>query len=244
MSRRCHVTDLWVSIVWDSPVTGRKEKISYAKLEEEVCILAGALREEGVKKGDVVIIYMPMMPAALFGMLAVARLGAIHAVVFGGFSASSLAQRIDSSKPKAILTASCGIEGAKGPLPYQPMVRGAIEQAEHKPFKVLIWQRDEHRWDNTDRLGGERTWQRVVKSARDRGVRAENVPVKSNDSLYIIYTSGESLCQQGYYLVQAQLTNRKAQPDYPKALLEKQEDMLWALTLQFVMSLEFEVQVM
>lgn len=185
------------AIIWDSPVTGRKEKISYAKLEEEVCILAGALREEGVQRGDVVIVYMPMIPAALIGMLAVARLGAVHAVVFGGFSASSLAQRIDSSKPKAILTASCGIEGAKGPLPYQPMVRGAIEQAKHKPFKVLIWQRDEHRWDNTDRLGGERTWQRVVKSAKDRGVRAENVAIKSNDSLYIIYTSGTTGLPKG-----------------------------------------------
>lgn len=173
-------------------MTGKKEKMTYAKLEEEVCILAGGLREEGVKKGDVVIVYMPMIPAALVGMLAVARLGAVHAVVFGGFSASSLAQRIDSSKPTAILTASCGIEGAKGPLPYQPMVRGAVEQAKHKPSKVLVWQRDEHRWNDIDRLNGERTWQRVVKSARDRGVRAENVAIKSNDSLYIIYTSGET----------------------------------------------------
>lgn len=180
-----------VAIRWDSPVTGKKENITYKKLEEEVGILAGALREEGVRKGDVVIIYMPMIPAALIGMLAVARLGAVHAVVFGGFSASSLAQRIESSQPVAILTASCGIEGAKGPLPYEPMVRGAIKQSRHKPSRVLIWQRDEHRWNNTERLDGERTWQRVVKSARDRGVWAENVPVKSNDPLYIIYTSGE-----------------------------------------------------
>ncbi|KXT14186.1 hypothetical protein AC579_2462 [Pseudocercospora musae] len=186
-----------VAIKWDSPVTGKKESITYAKLEEEVSVLAGALREEGVKKGDTVIIYMPMIPAALIGMLAVARLGAIHAVVFGGFSASSLAQRIDASRPKAILTASCGIEGAKGPLPYEPMVRGAIKQSKHKPLKTLIWQRDEHRWNETNRLDGERTWQRVVKSARDRGVRAENVPVKSNDPLYIIYTSGTTGSPKG-----------------------------------------------
>jgi propionyl-CoA synthetase len=178
-------------------VTGQKESITYAKLDEEVAILAGALREEGVKKGDVVIVYMPMIPAAVIGMLAVARLGAVHAVVFGGFSASSLAQRIDSSKPKAILTASCGIEGAKGPLPYKPMVQGAINQAQHKPSKVLIWQRDEHRWNPTQKLEGERTWQRVVKSARDRGVRAENVPLKSNDPLYIIYTSGTTGLPKG-----------------------------------------------
>ncbi|KXT02391.1 hypothetical protein AC578_173 [Pseudocercospora eumusae] len=186
-----------VAIKWDSPVTGKKESITYAKLEEEVSILAGALREEGVRKGDTVIIYMPMIPAALIGMLAVARLGAVHAVVFGGFSASSLAQRIDASRPKAILTASCGIEGAKGPLPYEPMVRGAIKQSNHKPLKTLIWQRDEHRWNETNRLDGERTWQRVVKSARDRGVRAENVAVKSNDPLYIIYTSGTTGSPKG-----------------------------------------------
>ncbi|KAF2213486.1 hypothetical protein CERZMDRAFT_39469 [Cercospora zeae-maydis SCOH1-5] len=186
-----------IAIKWDSPVTKQKEDITYAKLDEEVSILAGALREEGVRKGDVVIIYMPMIPAALIGMLAVARLGAVHAVVFGGFSASSLAQRIDSSKPKAILTASCGIEGAKGPLPYKPMIKGAIEEAEHKPARVIIWQRDEHRWNDTDRLAGERTWQRLVKSARDRGQRAENVPVKSNDPLYIIYTSGTTGLPKG-----------------------------------------------
>ncbi|EGP86827.1 uncharacterized protein MYCGRDRAFT_100498 [Zymoseptoria tritici IPO323] len=186
-----------IAIIWDSPVTGRKEKISYAQLEEDVAVLAGSLREEGVKKGDVVIIYMPMIPAALIGMLAVARLGAIHAVVFGGFSASSLAQRIDSSQPVAILTASCGIEGAKGPLAYKPMVRGAIEQAKHKPEKVYIWQRDECRWDDTKRTEGERTWQQSVKSAKARNVRAENVAVKSNDGLYIIYTSGTTGSPKG-----------------------------------------------
>ncbi|KAH0388384.1 acyl-coenzyme A synthetase, partial [Aureobasidium melanogenum] len=105
------------AIIWDSPVTGTQEKISYAQLAEEVAILAGVLREEGVKKGDVVLIYMPQIPAALIGILATARLGAIHAVVFGGFSAPSLAQRIDASKPRVVLTASCGIEGAKGALP-------------------------------------------------------------------------------------------------------------------------------
>ncbi|EMF12872.1 AMP-binding enzyme, partial [Sphaerulina musiva SO2202] len=186
-----------IAIRWDSPVTRKKEEISYATLDEEVAVLAGALREEGVKKGDVVIIYMPMIPAALIGMLAVARLGAVHAVVFGGFSASSLAQRIDSSMPKVILTASCGIEGAKGPLPYKPMVKGAVEQAKHKPARTIIWQREEHRWNDTDRLMGERTWQRLVKSARDRGQRAENVPVKSNDPLYIIYTSGTTGSPKG-----------------------------------------------
>ncbi|QIW95918.1 hypothetical protein AMS68_001436 [Peltaster fructicola] len=185
------------AIIWDSPVSGSKERISYAQLAEEVAILAGVLRDEGVQKGDVVLIYMPMIPAALIGMLASARLGAIHAVVFGGFSATSLAQRIEASCPKVILTASCGIEGAKGPLPYQPMVRGAIEQSPHKPEKVLVWQRDQHRWNDVKKLDGERNWQKLVSSARNRGVRAENVPVKSNDGLYIIYTSGTTGLPKG-----------------------------------------------
>jgi propionyl-CoA synthetase len=185
------------AIIWDSPVTNTQEKISYAQLAEEVATLAGVLREEGVKKGDVVLIYMPQIPAALIGILATARLGAIHAVVFGGFSAPSLAQRIDASKPRVILTASCGIEGAKGPLPYQPLVRGAVEQSKHKPSKTIIWQREQSRWDPVVKEDGERNWQRLVKSARNRGITAENVPVKSNDGLYIIYTSGTTGAPKG-----------------------------------------------
>ncbi len=185
------------AIIWDSPVSGNKQKISYAELQQEVATLAGVLREEGVKKGDTVLVYMPMIPAALIGILASARLGAIHAVVFGGFSASSLAQRIEASQPKVILTASCGIEGAKGPLAYQPMVRGAIEQSPHKPAKTIIWQRDQKRWDDVRKEDGERNWQRLVKSARNRGLQAENVPVKSNDGLYIIYTSGTTGLPKG-----------------------------------------------
>ncbi|KAF2773713.1 acetyl-CoA synthetase-like protein [Teratosphaeria nubilosa] len=185
------------AIIWDSPVSGSKEKITYKQLQDEVAILAGVLREEGVKKGDVVLVYMPMIPAALIGILATVRLGAIHAVVFGGFSGTSLAQRIEASSPKVILTASCGIEGAKGPLSYQPMVRGGIEQSPHKPAKVLIWQREQARWDDVRKEDGERNWQRLVKSARNRGLRAENVPVQSNDGLYIIYTSGTTGLPKG-----------------------------------------------
>ncbi|KAK3069946.1 hypothetical protein LTR53_011324 [Teratosphaeriaceae sp. CCFEE 6253] len=185
------------AIIWDSPVSNSKQKISYAELQEEVATLAGVLREEGVKKGDVVLVYMPMIPAALIGILATVRLGALHAVVFGGFSAASLAQRIEASNPKVILTASCGIEGAKGPLPYQPMVRGAVEQSSHKPATVLIWQREQSRWDDVRKDEGERNWQRLVKSARNRGLKADNVPVKSSDGLYIIYTSGTTGLPKG-----------------------------------------------
>jgi propionyl-CoA synthetase len=136
------------------------------------------------------IVAVPMIPAALFAALAIVRLGAIHSAVFGGFAAISLAQRIEAAKPRVIMTASCGIEGAKGPLAYRPLVEGAIERSKFKPEKVIIWQRDQLRWDQPDKLGGQRNWQRIVKSARMRGIRAGPVPVKSNDGVYIIYTSG------------------------------------------------------
>ncbi|KAL4938618.1 hypothetical protein BDV06DRAFT_231639 [Aspergillus oleicola] len=186
-----------VAIIWDSAVTGLKEKWTYKQLLDEVEVLAGVLREEGVRRGDVVIIYMPMIPAALIGALAIARLGAIHAAVFGGFATKSLAQRIEAARPRAILTASCGIEGAKGPVPYRPLVEGAIEASSFKPDKVLIWQRDQLRWNNPHKLDGQRNWNRLMKSARMRGVRAGPVPVKSTDGLYIIYTSGTTGLPKG-----------------------------------------------
>ncbi|KAL2872271.1 putative acyl-CoA synthetase [Aspergillus lucknowensis] len=186
-----------VAIIWDSPVTGKKEKYTYRQLLDEVEVLAGVLSEEGVRRGDVVVIYMPMIPAALIGALAVARLGAIHAAVFGGFAAKSLAQRIEAARPRAILTASCGIEGTKGAIPYRPLVEGAIQASSFKPEKVLIWQRDQLRWNNPHKLDGQRNWNRLVKSARMRGIRAAAVPVKSTDGLYIIYTSGTTGLPKG-----------------------------------------------
>lgn len=134
-----------------------------------------------------------MIPAALYAILAIARLGAIHTVVFGGFAPASLAQRIEASKPVAVLTASCGIEGAKGPMSYKPFIKQAIEKSSHKPAKVLIWQREQLRWDPISEHAGERDWQQLVKSAKDRNIKAEAVPVNSNNGLYIIYTSGECI---------------------------------------------------
>jgi len=131
-----------------------------------------------------------MIPTALFAMLAITRLGAIHAVVFGGFSPPSLAQRMEASRPKAIMTASCGIDGNKPPLPYKGLIREAVAKSSFKPQKIIIWQRDQLRWDPISREDGERNWNRLVKSARNRGLKAAAVPVKSSDGLYIIYTSG------------------------------------------------------
>lgn len=188
-----------VAMIWDSPVSKSKQKFTYKQMLDEVETLAGVLREEGVKKGDVVLIYMPMIPAAIFGMLATVHLGAMHSVVFGGFAAASLAQRIDGSKPRVVLTASCAIEGSKGVLDYRPFVEGAIEKSEHKPEKTIIWQRDEKRWDPVVKEEGQRNWQRLVKSAKSRGLRADPVPVKSTDGLYVIYTSGTTGLPKGVF---------------------------------------------
>ena len=186
------------AIFYDSPVTGTTQTLTYAQLLDEVEVLAGVLRDEcGVRKGDVVLVYMPMIPAAVVAMLAIGRLGAVHAVVFGGFAAKSLAQRIEASRPVAVLTASCGIDGAKAPQSYQPLIRGAVALSEHKPGRVLVWQRDQLRWDALDKAAGERNWFKLVRSARARGVRADCVPVESNDGLYIIYTSGTTGTPKG-----------------------------------------------
>ncbi|EON65581.1 propionyl-CoA synthetase [Coniosporium apollinis CBS 100218] len=185
------------AIIWDSPVSNNKELYTYKELLDEVETLAGVLREEGVRKGDVVLVYMPMIPAAIFALLAIARLGAIHAVVFGGFSPPALAQRMEACKAKAIMTASCGIEGAKGASSYQPLIERAVDKSSHKPQRIIVWQRDQLRWDPIKKDRGERNWQRLVKSAKNRGLKADAVPVKSNDGLYIIYTSGTTGLPKG-----------------------------------------------
>ncbi|KAH8699593.1 hypothetical protein BGZ61DRAFT_351964 [Ilyonectria robusta] len=186
-----------VAIYFDSPVTNTKEQYTYSQLLEEVEILAGTLREEGVKKGDVVMLYMPMIPAAVMGILAINRLGAIHSIVFGGFAPNALAQRIDSCKPVALLTASCGIDGNKPPIAYRPLVEEAISLSTHKPSKTIVWQRDQIRWNPMDRNAGQATWQKLVRSARARNIRADCVPVKSTDPVYIIHTSGTTGTPKG-----------------------------------------------
>ena len=131
-----------------------------------------------------------MIPAALIAALAIVHLGAIHAAVFGGFAAASLAQRIEAAKPRAIMTASCGIEGSKGPLAYRSLVEEAVQKSSFKPGRVMVWQRDQLRWNPLDQQSGQRDWRQLVEQARRDGVKADPVPVKSNDGLYIIYTSG------------------------------------------------------
>ena len=128
------------ALIYDSPVTNTKQTFTYGRMLSEVQLLGAMLRDFGVKKGDVVILYMPMVPEAVFAMLACARIGAIHSVVFGGFAPKELATRIDDAKPKVILSASCGIEVARV-VPYKPLLDEAIKLAQHKPDACLILQR-------------------------------------------------------------------------------------------------------
>ena len=171
------------AIIYDSPVTDTKKKISYAELTDEVARTAGMLADLGVVKGDRVIIYMPMIPEAVVAMLAVARLGAIHSVVFGGFAPPELAQRIDDATPKVILTASCGIE-IKRVIEYMPLLNKAIDLAKHKPQSCVVFQRPQCNAPLT--TGRDHDWSNLLAKAKTVGC----TPVKGCDPLYILYTSG------------------------------------------------------
>jgi len=171
------------AIIHDSPVTGTKRTITYAELKDQVAALAGALAAKGIAKGDRVIVYMPMVPEALIAMLACARLGAIHSVVFGGFASNELAVRIDDAQPKAIISASCGIEPGRV-VAYKPLLDGAIDAAAHKPGFCVILQREQGRCDLIE--GRDHDWHAFVEGAAP----ADCVPVGGADPLYILYTSG------------------------------------------------------
>ena len=183
-----------VAVHYDSPVTGVKRSFTYAEVLEQVRRLAGALAGAGVVKGDRVLVYMPMVPEALFAMLACARIGAIHSVVFGGFAPAEVSARVDDAKPKVVLTASCGIEPSRV-VPYQPFLAEGIARSEHKPDQVVLLQRDAAR---AELLEGWVDWADFIASpAGDAG--ADCVEVKATDPLYILYTSGTTGKPKGIY---------------------------------------------
>ena len=177
------------AIIFDSAMTGVKKKYSYQELTKEVSILAGALQAHGVQKGDRVIIYMPMIPESIMAMLACARIGAVHSVVFGGFASAELASRIDDSGAKVILSASCGLEPGKI-VEYKPLLEDALKKAKHKIEKVVIFQRDSHQAAIDSNFID---WKDFVKNAKP----AECVSCDANDPAYILYTSGTTGTPKG-----------------------------------------------
>ena len=170
------------AVIHESAITGKSLILTYAQMLEKVARFAGALRMAGVKKGDRVVIYMPMVPEALIAMLATARLGAVHSVVFGGFAPAELAARIDDAKPKVIVSASCGLEPTRI-IEYKPMLDESIQLATHKPDRCIILQREQH----VVALGPtDMDWKDAMAMAEP----AECVSVAATDPLYILYTSG------------------------------------------------------
>jgi propionyl-CoA synthetase len=171
------------ALIYDSPVTGTQHIYSYAELLDHTARFAGVLRSLGVGKGDRVVIYMPMIPEAVIAMLACARLGAVHSVVFGGFAAHELAVRINDARPTVIVSASCGIEPSRT-VEYKPMLDAAVEACAHPPRRCVIVQREKHRCH----MDPERDldWHELVARAE----RVDAVPVAATDPLYVLYTSG------------------------------------------------------
>jgi len=177
------------ALIYDSAMTKTKKKFSYKELKDQTSKLAGALDKHGVKKGDRVIIYMPMIPEAIMAMLACGRIGAVHSVVFGGFAASELASRIEDSKAKVILSASCGLEPGRT-VEYKPLLDEARKLSKHKVEKTIIFQRDAHKCNLSS---DDVDWNDFIKDAPD----AECVECDANDPAYILYTSGTTGVPKG-----------------------------------------------
>ncbi len=178
------------ALIYDSPVTDTKKTYTYNELTHDTAKFAGVLSDLGVTKGDRVVIYMPMIPQAVIAILACARIGAIHSVVFGGFAGEELAKRIDDAKPKVIVSASCGIEG-KRVIEYKPLLDEAIRVSSHKPDSTVIYQRPQATAELQQ--GRDNDWVALY----DKADAVDPVPVKATDPLYILYTSGTTGTPKG-----------------------------------------------
>jgi propionyl-CoA synthetase len=179
-----------IALIYDSPITGAKSKYTYSQLREKVSKFAWTLRNQKINKGDRVIIYMPMIPEAVIAMLACSRIGAIHSVVFGGFASNELANRIEDSKAKILITASCGFEPGKT-IEYKPLVDKAIEISKHKPNKTILYQRSGHEVKLNEK--NEISWDEALNGA----IEIDCVEMNANELAYILYTSGTTGIPKG-----------------------------------------------
>jgi len=221
------------ALIYDSAVTHTRRTYTYRQLRNDVATFAGALAADGVEKGDRVLIYMPMIPEAVIAMLACARLGAVHSVVFGGFAPQELATRIDDAEPKLIVSASCGIEGTRV-IEYKPLLDQAIALSKHEPDSCIIRQREVCECELIE--GRDTSWQDAVASAKPRAC----VPVAATDPLYILYTSGTTgvpkgvVRDNGGHAVALQWTMRNVYGTQPGEVYWAASDVGWVVGHSYI----------